>query len=356
MELIQVNESKEINKVNNVTSFDNYMLEYISEWLYYHKANSENTYLNYRADINKISRELFNKDDYKFITKKQFEEVITVENLRIYFKAMREDKDYSHSTINRRKSSLKSLLERLTLTKVISFPLEELKLIPTLKDESVEIAIPSAKVTDEYVEFFGTLHSGEIIQKAAMFSIDTSLRATDTLNLEWHQFYPEDSYVVVKSKGKNRAKNNKNWIHKISYEFYNDLLKLKTDDSKRVFNISYSTLAKAMQKATIALGYEDMNYTFHSFRKRSITYVYKLTGDVRASQQKAGHSRLDTTQRYVEGEDYTITGYYSLSENLDSELYKKANNEELLQAIEELGKDTIHLLNLKLSELRNKTE
>lgn len=355
MELLQDNEEKNAKNTKNVTQMNDYMLSYIEEWLYYHKINSENTYVNYRSDIKKISQELFGIE-YKYITRKTFEEVMTIENLRIYFKAMREDSDYSHSTINRRKSSLKSLLERLILTKIINFPLEELRLIPTLKDERVEIAIPSAKVTDEYVEYFGTLSSGEIIQKAAMFSIDTGLRATDTLNLEWHQFYPEDNYVLVKSKGKNRAKNNKSWVHKISYEFYEMLLDLKTDDSKRVFNISYSTLAKAMQKATIDLGYEDMNYSFHSFRKRSITYAHKLTGNIRSAQQKAGHSRLDTTQRYVEAEEYSITGYYSLKGNVEPDLYKRANNEDLITAIEALGRDTIHLLNLKLSELRNKTE
>lgn len=350
------------NKVSNnneqkITSVREYMVNYIEDFLLDAEKRSSQTARNYRSDIQKLAREMFGYDDYKFIKKQDFEN-LTVDDLIQYFNACWQEVDmdgvrkYSNATINRRISSLKSLLKYLVARDKIEFPINNmLVLLKTLPKTTVTIDVLSIEDADRCIEFFKTQHLGHIASLMAKLSVDTALRANELITLTWKQFYVEENGVTIKSVGDIKGKGNKDWRETISKELYEELLTLKQDGVPTVFNISYSYLAKLMNKTTKELGLNDKNYTFHSFRKRSITNELILTNDIRAAQKKARHSSIATTGLYLEETNYSMTGYYSLGEKLDKDLYKKVDNELLIKALESLGGGVIHNLNIKLSEI-----
>jgi len=350
-------ESKLDNFKGNIKYLRNdYLSLYIDEFLIEMKKRSIDTYKNYKCDINKLAKEMFEYQDYKYITKQDLEDM-DLDSLIQYFNASYQEVDihgnrkYSNATINRRMSSLKSLLKYLTSRNKIDYPIHNmLTLLKSLPDESIHIDIFSMEEAEMIMNYFKDKCNNQNLYYVAKTSTDTALRANELITLEWNQFYPQKDKVVIKSKGKIKGKGNKEWEEEISLEFYRDLLTLKKDTTNKVFDISYSLIAKWMNRAIKDLGFTDKNYTFHSFRKRSITNTYDLTNDIFAAQEKANHTNINTTQRYVGKKKYGMTGIYSLGSNIDKELYKKVDKETLLEAIESLGDNFKHLLNIKLNE------
>lgn len=345
-----------VKSKENTVELKDYLNLYINEFLLEMKKRSNDTYKNYRCDINKLAKDMFGYKDFGYITKQDLEHM-NLDSLIQYFNACYQEVDihgnrkYSNSTINRRMSSLKSLLKYLTKRSKIDYPIQNMVgLLKSLPDESTQIDILSMEEAELIMEYFKDKCNNENLYYAAKTSIDTALRANELITLEWNQFYTQNDKVIVKSKGKIKGKGNKDWEEEISLDFYNELLTLKVDDVDKVFNISYSLIAKWMSRAIKDLGLNDKNYTFHSFRKRSITNTYDLTNDIFAAQEKANHTNINTTQRYVGKKKYGMTGIYSLGDKVDKELYKKVDINTLIETIESLDKSFIHLLNMKLNE------
>ena len=62
------------------------------------------------------------------------------------------------------------------------------------------------------------------------------------------------------------------------------------------------------------IGLDPCNYSTHSMRRTKVALIYKKTGSLRACQLLLGHSKLDSTVRYL-GVD--IEDAISLSENIE---------------------------------------
>ena len=62
------------------------------------------------------------------------------------------------------------------------------------------------------------------------------------------------------------------------------------------------------------IGLDPGNYGTHSMRRTKVALIYKKTGSLRACQLLLGHSKLDSTVRYL-GVD--IEDAISLSENIE---------------------------------------
>ena len=119
-----------------------------------------------------------------------------------------------------------------------------------------------------------------------------------------------------------------------------------------MLSFHYTTLDNHTKRAIndLKLNIDGKDYSFHSFRKCAATNLYSLTGDILAVKEYLNHSNLDTTQKYVKPKSYGVTGIYSMGSDIDKELYKKVDNDVLIEAIESIDKSLIHLLNVKLSE------
>ncbi len=345
-------EYKKIN-TNNVEYLNSYLETTINEFLEDKRTRSIDTFRNYSNDINIICRDLF-KHEYKYLTKEELES-LTVDDLIVYrdylYKEENEygERKYSNATINRRLSSFKSLVKYLKARGKINFPVSDMMtLLKNLPNESVEIDVLSMKDAERCLEFFKLRKNGYPVYLASKLSIDTGLRSREILTLTWKQFYVQEDKVIVKSKGKIKGKGKKDWEKEISLELYNEVLELKEEGKDKVFNITYSFIAKVMKEAIKELKLDDKDYSFHSFRKLAATNMHELTNDIIGVKEFLNHSNLNTTQRYVKSKKYGMTGVYSLGDKIDKDLYKKVDKDLLLEVIEELN--ISHLLNIKLSD------
>lgn len=349
----------EMQNTDNVEYLNKYLKSYINEFLQDKRTRSIDTFRNYSNDINTISKDLF-KIEFGYLTKQHLES-LTIDDLIMYRDYLYNEEDeygdrkYSNATINRRLSSFKSLVKYLKARGKIKFPVSDMMtLLKNLPNESVEIDVLSMKDAERCLEFFKQRSNAYPVYLASKLSIDTGLRSREILTLTWKQFYISEDKVVLKSKGKIKGKGNKDWEKEISLDFYQELLQLKDTgkDKEKVFNITYSFIAKVMKESIKDLKLDDKDYSFHSFRKLAATNMHELTNDILGVKEFLNHSNLNTTQRYVKTKKYGMTGVYSLGDSIDKDLYKNVDKDLLLEAIEELN--ISHLLNIKLSDKLNK--
>lgn len=344
-------------KDGNVVTLYNTLEKDIDEFLLEKRKWSEATYVNYRSDFKKLAEEMFGYDEYKYIRKDDLEG-LSVDDLIHYFNTCyQEDTDdgkrkYSNGTINRRMSSLKSLIKHLAGRRKIDYDINELYHLKTLPDDADMIDVLSDDDADKCIEHFKTFSSGNILYRLGNLAVDTALRINELLTLEWNQFtILNENEVLIKSRGKRKGKGNKDWEKVISTEQYKELLFLKKEDENKVFNISYSSVTKYMYATIRDLGLDKdgKKYTFHSFRKNSVTFNYNITKDIVATMNHANHSSTDTTLRYIKVNNYGATGRKSLAGKVDNNAYMKASHEELLSVLSKMDKSLLFQLNKELS-------
>ena len=355
---VGVNEVKKEGKVIEMfetlgNNIENFLLEC--------KKKSKSTYINYKSDINVLAKHLFDREQYSHIRKSDIEGT-SVEELVQYFNACYQEEEidgsrkYSNNTISRRISSLKSLIKFLAERRIIKYNLVDLHLfLKAFPDKAIMIDVLSDEDAKRCLEQFKTFPMGNVMYRLGKLGLETALRANELLTLEWNQFTVMKDKVMINSRGENKGKGNKNWEHEISLNIYNELLELKEENNPKVFNISYSTIAKYMTVTIKTLGLTDKKYTFHSLRKTSVTYTYNITGgDIIAAKEKANHSSIDTTTRYIKPNRYGATGMFSVEENYDKESYRKVTHEELISAIEQLDDSYKFLLNKAIAKINSK--
>lgn len=313
-----------------------------------------NTYRNYLLDIEHFFQSMFGKH-YSFVTKDELNQVANIDGLMTYFDSLYDITNdtgkrlFTNVTINRKQSSIKALLKFLKIKKVYDNDLTELELIQNLPKDTKSIEVISFDTAMKYAEWIKENEKVKANEKYIIvkLAIDSGLRASELLSLKWNQFEKDLNCVVMRGRGKG----NKDWIEKISLQFYEEILTLKAD-SEYVFTLNYDNLVRMMNRVKKAFGVSDKNISFHSFKKCSVTSAYKLTGDILEAQRKGRHSSLDTTRLYTESEDYGITGLISLGNSVPKDLYKNVDNETLIKAIELMNKDFIYILNNKIAELQ----
>lgn len=333
--------------------------EEIEEFLFYHRKNSVSTYNMYKSNLKRLAQNMFNKEHYKFITKEQIES-LKVSDLIHYFDMcyLEEDEEgnkmYANSTINHWISCVRSLIKHLAGRGHIEYNIHELNMfLKKLPDDSVAIDVLSDEDSDRCLEHFKTLKLGNVMFNLGNLSVDTGLRLNELLTLEWNQFTTlSEEEVQISSRGKNRGKGNKSWNKIISTDVYNELLKLKNENSIKVFNIGRSTVAKYMNETITQLGLnkDSKKYTFHSFRKNSVTHTYKTHGnDIKAAQEWANHSSINTTAKYIKSNQLGMVGRKSLANKVDEQAYLKVSHEQLLSTLAEWDESLLFNLNKQLS-------
>jgi integrase len=183
-----------------------------------------------------------------------------------------------------------------------------------------------------------------------LLSLDTCIRKSAILRLKWSDFEEAEDGIVIKGIDKGNTEFRK----KISKEFYNELLTIKKTSDK-VFNVNDNVIDGLMKRYREFFKISpDRKIVWHSVRKAGIMFRFRLTKDILEAQKAAGHKNINTTQIYLQSEDYGAIGAVSSMGKLDNELFKKVDHETLINAIGLLNQDTQLLINLKLNEILKK--
>lgn len=322
---------------------------------FFMKYKSENTRKNYISGLNKMLKDLFNIENYKYLTVDHVESL----NLRVltdYFNSLslevKEDDSvrYSNSTLNRNISLIKEFIKFLNAWDIINYDtskLDELNLFPDTREEHESIPYELAM---KYIEVVSTEEKG--LEKSLLFklAIDTALRADELLTLKWDNFTVNNDNVLMKSFATNKGKGNKEWIDRINLSLYEELLQLKQlGNSEYLFSITYDNVKRTMNRLNETVNNTNKNYTFHSFKKLAVTMTYINNGNcIDSAMKKARHSNVNTTMRYLKLENNNVSGIISSSMNVEQTLYKHCTHEELLKALETMRPEMLMILNNKI--------
>lgn len=349
IEEVVVNKAEVVELKTNVSAK-------IEQYLQERSKRSEGTYTAYKTDIQQFIQAVFNKKIDR-VTSNDFEE-LTFDMLYKYFDGLYEERNtktgeriYKNNTINRKISASISLITYLKAHKLFKADISYLSLIKALPDDTEEIEHMPLEVAKRYISATSReLHKGKEKQALIMLAVDSGLRVNELLTLTGKNFIEKDDQIVINGKGKG----NKDFQVAIKWELYKEIIELLGNPVGKLFTLSRKNIIDMMNRLKKELGYEEHNYTFHSFRKTALTVTYEVAGLLEA-QKKGHHKNLDTTKRYIKNNDLMITGALSMGDDIQHDMYKTVDQSILLEALEGLSKDTQFILNLKINSiLKNK--
>jgi integrase len=84
--------------------------------------------------------------------------------------------------------------------------------------------------------------------------------------------------------------------------------------SKKGFHITTRQYARLVDKWVASVGLDPALYGTHSMRRTKVSLLYKKTGNLRACQLLLGHTKLESTVRYLGVE---VDDALELSESLE---------------------------------------
>lgn len=334
-----------------------YIGEEIEMFLDAKKKKSLETYKAYRNSLIQVFNDWFGVKEFKFITKNQLEQV-TLRNMVEYFDTLSnelneyEGKKFSNSTLNARITTVKELYKYLSAWDYIDYPTDKLSQLEMFPDEQKEIEMIPFELAMKYIEAAKKHKKGLEKSLIMELAIETALRAEELLELEWGNFIVEEDGVIIKSFGNNKGKGNKEFIDKISHEFYNKLLQLKEiKNDNKLFSLNYRQLVYMMDKLGEELNDTEFKYTFHSFKKLAVTMCYLNNNNcIDTARKKARHSNVNTTMKYLRLTNLSIKGAISAKMNVEEDLFKTISHELLLEIISEMSPEVKLVLNNKIKQ------
>lgn len=340
-----------MSNATNLVPFGTPCGEDIERYLRECEMNSERTGQNYRGDISRFLKEVFNTS-IEDVTREQLDSV-DYDTIVDYRHGL--TKNLANSTVNRYINTIKSLMKNLKANNIIKSDISFLDVIKALSARTEEIEYMPIEVVHKYVEEAGKdRNHASLKQVAIKISVECALRLDEVLNLKIGQFTVDGNEVTLKGYGKG----GKEYLDKLGIELYKEIVQVsgvnENNPNEKIFSqLSTKNITDMMTRIKKKLNYNNRNYSFHSFKKTSVTYAYRLTGDILEAQRKGRHRSLDTTRKYLKNEDYGMTGLFS-TQNIDDKMYEKVAHEDLIEVISSMNKDFQFLLNSKLNSLKNK--
>jgi integrase len=329
--------------------YDNRLYDDIQIFLREMEVESEHTRKAYETDIRQF---------FRLIKGKELEH-LTLDDLQLrkndveQFKQILLDEGYARASINRKMSALRSLLENLKANKwdIDTDFFVKVKWLKTFGNRRGVLEIHEVKEMAR-LALETEREKKEIKYYLILFALDTCMRKNALLNLRWSDFEVHGDEVIINYIDKG----NKEFNKEIARWFYDELLTIKQDNEERVFPISDQSIDDMMKRLRTIMNIPaNRKITFHSIRAAGITFAYRVTnGDIIAAKEVAGHSNIQTTDRYIKRRNYGAVGAVSYTGNLDEELYTKVAHEQLLEAIKNCPKDVQLMVNIQLSKLLKK--
>ena len=170
------------------------------------------------------------------------------------------------------------------------------------------------------------LSSNKQIRDLALFNLalDSKLRACDLLKIRVSDVSNGDSInsrantkqqktsrpVQFEITGKTR-KSIADWIEKAQLQGSNYLFPSRLHKSA---HLSVRQYARIVESWVLGIGLDPCSYGTHSLRRTKATLLYRRTKNLRAVQLLLGHSKLDSTVRYLGIE---IDDALEMSERID---------------------------------------
>jgi integrase len=337
-----------MNTQKVVQLYDNKLYEDIMIFLNEMGIESEHTRKAYETDIRQF---------FKLIKGKELE-YLTLEDIQLkkrdveLFKQILLENGLARSTINRKISAVRSLLENLKANEwdVKTAFFKNIKWLKVINNRRGVLEVHEVKELAR-LALETERENKEIKYYLILFALDTGMRKSALLNLKWSDFEVNGDEVVINYYDKGKKEFNK----EIAKWFYDELLSIKQENEERVFPISKDSVDDMMKRLIKIMGIpKERKITFHSIRACAITHVYRIkNGDIIAAKEFAGHSNMQTTDRYVKRSKLGAIGAVSSIGNLDDDLYKKVTNDELVKAIENCPKDVQLMINIQLKEIIN---
>lgn len=330
---------------NNVTKFQTKVGKAIEDFLKDNADRSSETATSYKGDINKFLNVVFDKT-IDTVTAEELE-LLDYESWKSFLDSLKGT--LANTSINRQKSCIESLYRHLNRTNTIRTDLSFFRWIKALPGNVNSYEVMPMEVVEQYIEATRfEKHKAMEKKWIIKLAVELALRESELRELEWSDFKPDDKRVYVTGYGKG----NKKYTEVISRALYNELIsELRVEGQKQLFTITKKNITDMMIRLRKLLNHEDRNYTFHSFKKTSVNNTFNLTGNILDAQAKAKHAKLETTQIYLEEAQTKMTGYFSLENNLNHNLYNEVEHKVLTEALKTMPKDLLFLLNIRLSEI-----
>jgi integrase len=260
---------------------------------------------------------------------------------------------YVNKTINRKITSLKSIVRFFKKKKLIDTDISYLQNIKGQKEKKNHYGcFTTFEVTEMARLAYEEKFNGKIKRLLILTAFKTGLRIAELLSMKWGDFQVKGNEVYINGIGKG----NKIYSVPITKDFYEELLTLD-NGQERVFDIGDRRIGDMIQRFCEKLGldYKKRNLVFHSIRKAFGTLVYEANGnDIEAARKALRHESIMTTQIYLGINDMQLQQTILNIDKVEADLYKRATLEELIQAIENSPSNIRCILNNQLYELLNK--
>lgn len=328
----------------------------VEQFLYNKRKQSEKTFLAYEADLTHFIETMFSKK-VRTLTKEDLNS-ICYENLQEYFdnlyklKDVNGEKKYKNTSINRKMSSIKKLLQYLKARNIIDVDLSFLSLIEQLPSDTESIETIPLEIGFQYAEAAYKYEKHKKNEKKMLIrmAIDTGLRLSELLMLDTNIHFVETGTenVVISGFGKG----NKKFKVAIKEHFYQEII--DTLGHGKLFTLSVKNVTDMMNRLKKIMGHENRRYSFHSFRKTSLTFTHDLTKDIKEVQKKGHHSSVETSINYVADREIKVTGAISLGDSVANDLYKRVSHQQLIEALGELSASELLLINIILDSKSKK--
>lgn len=340
-----------IKQNNDQNQLKDYIGFRIDNFLNDKKARSENTYVNYKIDIEQFFEFLF-KRHYSFLTVQDVEN-ITSDDLVAYRVALKSEGKVN-STLNRKIASVRKLFGYLESTypkirKAIFNVVEKMK-----ENDSSAYGVLTWNEGTDMVELAKSYKDGEKLSLLIEMAITTCYRLGVLLELTLDQIHIENKngqdYHVIKmiDKGEKHDK-------PISPKMYKRLEALATSKNEPIFPFSVHTVGRRFQELVKEMKLDERrNIKFHSLKKCGINFVFDSTGDIMLAQQQGNHKNANTTMKsYLEHKtDYSKMPSYNIDMEVDLKPLEQLTKEELLELITNSTTGTQLELLRKLKEIQ----
>lgn len=339
-----------INQKNDQNLLKDYIGHRIDTFLDDKKARSENTYINYKIDVEQFFNFLF-KRHYTFLTVQDLEN-ITSDDIVTYRVALKRE-GKANSTVNRKISSVRKLFGYLEATypkirKAIFNVVEKMK-----ETDTSAYGVLTWEEGTNMVKLAKEKKDGEQLSLLIELAIVTCYRLSALLELTLDHIHIENKggqdYHVIKTIDKGEEHNKP-----ISQKMFERLSSLVTTNDQSFFSFSVHTVGRRFQELVKEMQLDQRrNIKFHSLKKCGINFVFDSTGDIMLAQKQGNHKSPSTTMKsYLEHQtDYSKMPSYTMDMEVDLSPLQELTKDQLLELITNATTGTQFELLRKLNTL-----
>lgn len=317
--------------------------EVFNYWI--ESSNSESTKIAYSRAVPKFFKMLFNKE-LEDVTKEDIEGLVPLDVNKKYKEELLKD-GVKNSTIINNLTIVSGFFKQMEINKVFDginymWIREVLLSTKRIKNDKQHRGNMSYNDYTSLKEWFANYpFSARYADKSEKYPLllefmwVTASRISAVFNTKWSDIrYDEDGngvygYVVyVNDKG---GKINKK---PISTDFYNRLKNVLFDgdgDTKIFHDLSQNSFTTLMREYCELM---DKEFTPHSIKRGSVTFLYSITHDLVLTQRFADHDDPKTTVGYIQSEpDHTRQGSYILSKSINFDKLEELSKDDLMSII-----------------------